>query len=472
MTRRGLLITADGLDRAGTGQALELLGRWIERRGQRVEVVQPPPSAIVRRAAGSRRARPFLDPRIAALLAAAELEHGTLATLRSGLARGSVMLVDRYAWTAIARDVARGLDPAWVRRLYRFAPRPDLCVYLRQPAREAVSQSLRDVPADGALAAAAGAFHPFLERVVAELDALAASGERADAEPWPTPSLVLEARPSAAATATAIRQAVKPLQVRPRRRRGAAGGRPADRPSGEDVAEAADRLPPGADRGLPAAAPGRAGEPGRLIVLEGIDHAGRSTHAGLLEQHLRYAGRGVVRTSFGASSIAGEALRRAKSERGWDPVAMLLLYAADLAERLQHVVRPALRAGMTVIADRYAYTPAARAVAQGLDPDWVESLFAFAPPPDVVLFLDLPPSVAIARAAADPGAAARASLDADRLGEYERFQALVAAWFVSASVRLGFVRVAADREQRTVQAGLQRALAALLDRPSPATARP
>src|SRR2546422_2080212 len=121
MTRRGLLITAEGLDRAGTGRVLDLLARWMERHGRRVEVVQSAPSDNVRRAAASRRSRPFLDARIAALLAAADFERSAGDTVRRGLTRGSIVLADRYVWTAVARDVARGLDPGWARNLYRFA---------------------------------------------------------------------------------------------------------------------------------------------------------------------------------------------------------------------------------------------------------------------------------------------------------------------------------------------------------------
>ncbi len=466
MTRRGILISADGLDRAGTAKALDALGRWVERRGHRVEIVASQPSATVRRAAASRRSRPFLDARVAALLAAAELEHGSMGPVRAGRARGSVMLVDRYAWTSIARGVARGLDPSWARSLYGFLPRPDLSIYVRQSAADAMRQTLAVVPSDGALSAAAGSYGPFLERVVTELDALAAMADRPEAQPWPVASVVVDGTRSPATAASTIRDAVKALLARGRRAHAADRGT-------EDTIDGAGTAPGRTDRRPPLRAPkaGAHGEPGRLIVLEGIDHAGRSTHAGLLEQHLRHAGRGVVRTSFGTSLIAGEVLREAKKERGWDPTAMVLLYAADLAERMQHVIRPALRAGLTVIADRYVYTPVARAVARGLDPAWLEGLFAFAPPPDVVVLLDLRPSLAIARGAADRGED-RPVLDSGQTDDYERFQGDVAGWFGEAVDRLGFLRVDADREAKAVQAAIRRSLAPLFDWPTRNAATP
>jgi dTMP kinase len=44
-----------------------------------------------------------------------------------------IVLADRYAYTAFARDVARGVDRQWVRDLYSFAVRPDVAVYFRVP---------------------------------------------------------------------------------------------------------------------------------------------------------------------------------------------------------------------------------------------------------------------------------------------------------------------------------------------------
>ena len=42
-------------------------------------------------------------------------------------------MTDRYTYTAFARDVVRGVSPVWVRKLYEFAPEPDLIFYLQTP---------------------------------------------------------------------------------------------------------------------------------------------------------------------------------------------------------------------------------------------------------------------------------------------------------------------------------------------------
>jgi dTMP kinase len=53
---------------------------------------------------------------------------------------GAVVCADRYAYTAFARDVARGMSRSWVRNLYRFALKPDLCFYFRVPLDVAIQR--------------------------------------------------------------------------------------------------------------------------------------------------------------------------------------------------------------------------------------------------------------------------------------------------------------------------------------------
>jgi dTMP kinase len=52
------------------------------------------------------------------------------------------VLADRYVYTAFARDVARGVHPAWVRAVYSFAPRPDLALYFRVPIEVSLDRLL------------------------------------------------------------------------------------------------------------------------------------------------------------------------------------------------------------------------------------------------------------------------------------------------------------------------------------------
>jgi dTMP kinase len=167
------------------------------------------------------------------------------------------------------------------------------------------------------------------------------------------------------------------------------------------------------------------GAPGVLLVLEGIDRSGRSTQVRRLEAHLRFAGHGVTRTALGGSLLAGSHLQAARRDRGADPVHIALLSAADLAERVDTEILPSLRAGLVVLADRYCWTPMARAEARSVDPDWLAHLFSFAPRPDAILYLDVSPDTSLDRRTRAPDpyeAGIDAGLSDDLMTSYRLFQ--------------------------------------------------
>jgi dTMP kinase len=62
------------------------------------------------------------------------------------LKAGAIVLADRYVYTAFARDVARGIDPQWVRSLYRFAVVPTQAFYFRVPLEVALKRILQGRP--------------------------------------------------------------------------------------------------------------------------------------------------------------------------------------------------------------------------------------------------------------------------------------------------------------------------------------
>lgn len=210
----------------------------------------------------------------------------------------------------------------------------------------------------------------------------------------------------------------------------------------------------------PAARPGAHGQPGVLFVLEGIDRSGRSTHIRRLEEHLRYAGRGVARTSLASSVLSGDRIRRAKRDREADPTETALLYAADLAERVEQVVMPALRAGLVVVADRYCWTPMARAEARGVDGSWLDALFAFVPAPDAALFLDVDADASLARHVGDPDpyeAGVDVGLSLDVRESYRLFAGRLYECFDRYAGPAGFTRIRAADSIEQVGQGLLRA---------------
>ena len=125
---------------------------------------------------------------------------------------------------------------------------------------------------------------------------------------------------------------------------------------------------------------------GKLIVLEGTDGVGRSTHIGLLKQWLENHGHAVLDTGMTRSALAGKRLKQAKEGHTLGGITMSLFYATDFADRLENEIIPALRAGFIVLTDRYIYSLMARAIVRGADPEWLQEVYGFALKPDAIFY--------------------------------------------------------------------------------------
>jgi dTMP kinase len=143
--------------------------------------------------------------------------------------------------------------------------------------------------------------------------------------------------------------------------------------------------------------------PGRLIVLEGTDGVGRSTHVRLLTEWLESRGYAVVSTGLRRSQLAGRGIERAMRGNTLDPLTLNLLYATDFWDRLERQILPALRAGMVALVDRYVFTLMTRAIVRGVSREWLDNLFAFALVPDLVIYLDIDVEQLIPRVLASTG---------------------------------------------------------------------
>ena len=128
---------------------------------------------------------------------------------------------------------------------------------------------------------------------------------------------------------------------------------------------------------------------GKLIVIEGTDGVGGSTQMGLLKQWLEVQGYGVATTGWTRSPLMGKAIDNAKLGHTLSLHTFSLLYAADFADRLEHEIIPALKAGFIVLADRYIYTAFARSVVRGADRSWIRELFGFALEPDAIFYMKI-----------------------------------------------------------------------------------
>jgi dTMP kinase len=137
--------------------------------------------------------------------------------------------------------------------------------------------------------------------------------------------------------------------------------------------------------------------PGKLVIVEGIDGSGKSTQINLLFKWLTAQGKAVFYSEWNSSELVKSTMRLGKSQRMFTPTTYSLLQATDFADRWENLMLPLLKAGVIVLADRYAFTGLARDVARGMDKQWVRNLYSFALQPDLALYFKLPLDVALER---------------------------------------------------------------------------
>lgn len=140
---------------------------------------------------------------------------------------------------------------------------------------------------------------------------------------------------------------------------------------------------------------------GKLITLEGIDGAGKSTHMAWLLDALRERGKDVVATREPGGTPLGERLRALLlSETMHLETEALLMFAAR-REHLDKLIRPALDAGRWVVSDRFTdATYAYQGGGRGLESSKIAALEEWVHPgfqPDLTLLFDIEPSVACQR---------------------------------------------------------------------------
>lgn len=142
---------------------------------------------------------------------------------------------------------------------------------------------------------------------------------------------------------------------------------------------------------------------GRFITFEGIDGSGKSTQARLLASALRLRGIDVVETREPGGTSLGQRLRAVllDSQEQVDPLAELLLYAADRAQHVRTLLRPALESNRIVLSDRYAdATVAYQGAGRGFPPELIDQVVALATgglKPDLTLIFDLSVAAGMAR---------------------------------------------------------------------------
>ena len=152
---------------------------------------------------------------------------------------------------------------------------------------------------------------------------------------------------------------------------------------------------------------------GLFITLEGIDGAGKSTHAAWLTEHLRGQGRTVVSTREPGGTELGEALRGLLLNDAMTRDCEALLMFAARREHLDRVIRPALERGDWVVCDRFTdATYAYQGGGHGMPKERIRTLEEWTHgdcQPDLTLLFDVP--VTVSRSRLDSAELAGRALD-------------------------------------------------------------
>ena len=194
---------------------------------------------------------------------------------------------------------------------------------------------------------------------------------------------------------------------------------------------------------------------GFLLVFEGIDGSGKSTQAKILLRRLRKEGVQAVGLREPTRGKWGKVVKKFSARAGsLSPAEQLALFVSDRMENVEDNVKPALRAGKTVILDRYYFSTIAYQGAMGLDTRRIKRQNEkFAPRPDLVFIFDIPAGKALRRIAG--------RLSRDKLFERRDYLEKVADIFRSLKGRR-FVHIDGTADKNAISREIRRRVRELM----------
>src|SRR5690349_20535254 len=210
--------------------------------------------------------------------------------------------------------------------------------------------------------------------------------------------------------------------------------------------------------------------PGKLIVVEGTDGVGRSTHIALLRTWLESRGHAVLDTGMTRSVLAGRGIKEAKSGHTLGRLTMQLFCATDFIDRLENAMLPALRSGFVVLTDRYIYSAIARAEVSGIDSAWIRSIYSMALIPDAIFYLRISSPQQLVERVLSSGRGFdywESGMDLgcgeDLYDSFIQYQTRMLRVFDRMTLEYSFHVLNASRSVRTVASDLRRAVTKLID---------
>ena len=139
---KGKLIVVEGIDGSGKSTQITLLSHWLRARGYAVAFSEWNSSPLVQQTTRRGKKKEMFTPTTFSQIHATDFADRLESYVLPLVKAGALVCADRYAYTAFARDVARGASRNWVRNLYSFALRPNLSFYFRVPLDVAIGRIL------------------------------------------------------------------------------------------------------------------------------------------------------------------------------------------------------------------------------------------------------------------------------------------------------------------------------------------
>jgi dTMP kinase len=139
----GRLIAVEGVDGSGKSTQIALLYKWLHGQGRKVFFSEWNSSELVRGATKRGKKSQLLTPTTFSLIHATDFTDRYERQILPMLRAGYIVMCDRYAYTAFARDEARGCDPDWLRQIYEFAHKPDITFFFHVPVDIALDRLVK-----------------------------------------------------------------------------------------------------------------------------------------------------------------------------------------------------------------------------------------------------------------------------------------------------------------------------------------
>jgi dTMP kinase len=136
----GKLIVLEGTDGVGRSTQTQLIRTWLENEGHAVSDTGLRRSTLAQPGLDAAKLGHTLSSLTMSLFYATDFADRLENQIIPALKAGFIVLSDRYFYSTMARDIVRGADPGWSRKVYGFALKPDLVLYLKADVKTLVSR--------------------------------------------------------------------------------------------------------------------------------------------------------------------------------------------------------------------------------------------------------------------------------------------------------------------------------------------